>query len=124
VDRWKEIVESLEESYPYTLDDYLNDMDTRTLLAGVADHLPKDAARELHQSIHESDRRFRLLTEPLEQCLWGDDVAHDEDGSRTGSGGTGAAPETRGLTSRRIWRSWKRARREDGKAGGREDLEE
>jgi hypothetical protein len=78
VDRWKEIVESLEESYPYTLDDYLNDMDTRSLLAGVAGHLPKDAARELHESIRESDRRFRLLTEPLEQCLWGEDVAHDE----------------------------------------------
>jgi hypothetical protein len=67
VDRWKEIVESLEESYPYTLDDYLNDMDTRSLLAGVAGPLPKDAAHERHDSIREGDRRLRLLTEPLEQ---------------------------------------------------------
>jgi hypothetical protein len=78
LERWQEIVQSLEESYPYTLDDYLNDMDTRTLLAGVADHLPKDEARKLREATHDSDHRFRILTEPLDQCLCGDDVARDE----------------------------------------------
>ena len=93
VDRWQEIVQSLEESYPFTLDDYLNDMDTRSLLAGVMDHLAGDEARDLEREVQETDRRFRLLSEPLEQCLWGEDVARDE----------GWGPE-------REWWYWRRPR--------------
>lgn len=76
--RWQEIVQSLEESYPYTLDDYLNDMDTRSMLAAVVTQLPRDEVRKLREATHEHDRRFRLLTESLDRCLWGDGVARDE----------------------------------------------
>jgi hypothetical protein len=41
-------------------------------------HMSKPEAKDLAESIRETDRRFRLLTEPLDQCLWGDDVANDE----------------------------------------------
>ncbi|HET9151252.1 MAG TPA: hypothetical protein VFN83_06010 [Gemmatimonadales bacterium] len=78
VERWQEVVHSLEDHYPYTLDDYLNDMDTRTLLAGALGHLPKAEAGKIKEEIAASDKRFRMLTEPLDQCLWGEDVARDE----------------------------------------------
>lgn len=78
VDRWDEIAHSLEDGYPYTLDDYLNDMDTRTVLEGALDHLGTDEAADARASMASADRLFRQLTESLDHCLWGDDVAEHE----------------------------------------------
>jgi hypothetical protein len=80
LESWERIVEQVEVGYPFTLDDYLNDLDTRDLLEGAIDRTPDaDAARA---RLTAADARLRSSLVPADECLWGAGVADDEGWSR------------------------------------------
>jgi hypothetical protein len=62
VRRWTRIVHEVARGYSLTLDDYLNDMDIRDIIAGalaVADQKQRDA---IHHAVEDADRKFRSMT--------------------------------------------------------------
>ncbi len=70
VKRWATIVDEIARGYQLTLDDYLNDMDVRDMIAGalaVAGTKERDA---LERSLAEADRKLHELTTPS-PSLWG-----------------------------------------------------
>lgn len=77
VDAWDNVVRSVERGYELTLDDYLNDMDLRDLIA-AAFHasLPDESAR-VADLLAAADARFRDRTVDS-ACLWGVDIASEE----------------------------------------------
>ena len=78
IDRWDAVVLSVEEGYGFTLDDYLNDMDLRDLIAAalhVADPGQRDS---VGTALEIADTRLRAHTVDC-GCLWGDDIALEED---------------------------------------------
>lgn len=77
VDTWEGIVTSVESGYPLGLDDFLNDMDLRDLLAAA---LPLADEREGHDArarVATLDDRLRAACAPA-PCLWGEEVEEEE----------------------------------------------
>ena len=72
VNRWEVIVAQVVKGYDFTLDDYLNDMDLRDILAGALDALgPKEAQPpEIDRRVTAADRQFLELTLATDD-LWG-----------------------------------------------------
>jgi hypothetical protein len=70
--RWEAVVASVAKGYDFTLDDYLNDMDLRDILAGALDALgPREALpAEVEKRVTTADRQFLELTTPTDD-LWG-----------------------------------------------------
>jgi hypothetical protein len=75
---WSAVVESIANGYELTLDDYLNDMDLRDLLAAAQDIASPDELETVREEIARADAEHFALTVPC-SCLWGDDIA-EEDG--------------------------------------------
>jgi hypothetical protein len=78
VESWEKTVRQVEEGYSLTLDDYLNDLDARQL---IADALPVASDQQLAESralLSRADQKMRSLTEPVKGCLWGEEVAEEE----------------------------------------------
>ncbi len=73
---WQGTVEAVGEGYDLTMDDYLNDMDTRDILAGALDVLNSDQRTAAEAHLEKLDRRFRDLTV---ECgpVWGEQVAKE-----------------------------------------------
>lgn len=82
VEAWEQIVEAVAAGYSLDLDDYLNDLDTRQLLAEVWAVAPLSAQPELQTRVKESDAQLKSLLQPVEECLWGDEVAAVEGWTR------------------------------------------
>lgn len=76
IERWGGIVTSVETGYPFTLDDYLNDLDLRGLLQAALE-VAGDSADESRAQVAAIDDRFRAATEKS-PCLWGSDVEFEE----------------------------------------------
>lgn len=83
VTAWERVAEQIERGYDLTLDDYLNDLDTRQILEVVLAAMPEPDGPLLDR-MRAADGRVRAATVPTRQCVWGD----------------GAAP---GWSSRRNW---------------------
>ena len=78
VDAWEAVVRQVEDGYPLTLDDYLNDMDLRDLVAAACDVAMPDELAAVSARLASADTRHRAHTEDA-PCLWGEDIA-EEDG--------------------------------------------
>lgn len=76
LDAWEQTVERIAVGYPFALDDYLNDLDTRDLLAGAIEKAPE--AEGARARLAAADTRLRSWLVPTEECLWGAGVADDE----------------------------------------------
>lgn len=78
VEGWESLVSAVEEGYTPGLDDYLNELDLRQLLdeAWAVATLAQQAAYA--DRIKQADERMRTSVEPLDVCLWGDEVAAEE----------------------------------------------
>ncbi|MCU0618918.1 MAG: hypothetical protein MUF21_10290 [Gemmatimonadaceae bacterium] len=74
LERWRGVVAGIEAGRDGTLDEWLDDMDLRDILAGAL------AAADLHERqaasmrLDDADQRFLLVTVPS-PCTWGPDVA-------------------------------------------------
>ncbi len=78
VENWERVVEQVLEGYDLTLDDYLNDMDSRQLLANALELAPDAVRRTFSARVHDADLRIRLNLVPSGRCLWGGIVAEEE----------------------------------------------
>ena len=59
------------EGYDLTLDDWLNDLDLRDIIAGAITRAPVAAADDLRDALARADEAFRAATIELEKSLWG-----------------------------------------------------
>lgn len=77
VDAWDAVVRAVEGGYALTLDDYLNDMDLRDLIAAAVDVARPDERVLASSTLAIADTR--LLSHTVDSpCLWGDDIALEE----------------------------------------------
>ena len=76
LDHWKGTVDAVAEGYDLTMDDYLNDMDTRDILAGVLEVATSEERAAALAKVGKLDRQFRELTI---ECgpVWGETVAKE-----------------------------------------------
>lgn len=67
---WVRFADELVAGYPLGLDDYLNEVDVRQLLAEALAVSPADLAVE--KRVVMADDLFRAATEATVKCLWGE----------------------------------------------------
>ena len=92
---WEDAVETVADGYPLdTLDDYLNDLDGRQILADALAVAPREDAERLRLRIAAADARFRSLVVHIPRPLWGERAA-----------------TAHGWTADRSWWYWNRPRR-------------
>ena len=78
VEGWEETVRQVEEGYSLTLDDYLNDLDARQLIADALTAATDQQRERINERLSQADEKMRGLTEPTKVCLWGEEVAEEE----------------------------------------------
>ncbi|ODT00670.1 MAG: hypothetical protein ABS52_18095 [Gemmatimonadetes bacterium SCN 70-22] len=77
VQKWEAIVRSVEDGYPFGLDDLLNDMDIRDAIAAAAAVAPAAEATRVRAELAPLDARLRHAS-VVTGCLWGEDVEDDD----------------------------------------------
>jgi hypothetical protein len=76
VAEWERVAESVHQGYPLdTLDDYLNDMDLRQLIAEALATVPTPTWGALTARLTAADARIRSGLVPAGRCLWGEAIA-------------------------------------------------
>jgi len=78
VEHWVAAVGRIVGGNDQSLDDYLNDMDTRQLLENARELVPDEIEAMFSARIAEADLRLRRQLVPAGRCLWGAIVAADE----------------------------------------------
>ena len=78
VEGWEDTVRQVEEGYSLTLDDYLNDLDGRQLIAEALSVAGDQQLAAINDRLARADEKMRSLTEPTGICLWGEEVAEEE----------------------------------------------
>jgi hypothetical protein len=78
VESWEKTVRQVEEGYSLTLDDYLNDLDARQLIADTLVVASDKQRAAIDARLSRADQKMRSLTGPAKVCLWGDEVAQEE----------------------------------------------
>src|SRR5262245_44880879 len=78
VEDWEKTVRSIEDGYSLTLDDYLNDLDARQLIAEVLPVASDDQRAEVAARLRRADEKMRSLTRLTPVSLWGEEVAAEE----------------------------------------------
>ena len=64
VENWERVVAQVLEGYNLTLDDYLNDMDSRQLLANALELAPDEVRDAFLPRVHDADVKVRLNLVP------------------------------------------------------------
>jgi len=78
VESWEKTVQSVENGYSLTLDDYLNDLDARQLIAEVWPIAGDDQRAAVAPRLGRADEMMRRATLPTPVCLWGREAAERE----------------------------------------------
>jgi hypothetical protein len=78
VEGWEHVVQAVESGYSLTLDDYLNDLDTRQLLNDALAVASPAELQKYEDRIQRADDQMKSLTTRTAACLWGDEVAEEE----------------------------------------------
>jgi hypothetical protein len=76
LEQWSAIVASVERGTDASLDEWLNDMDLRDILAGALAASGQRDRRAAAVRLDEADERFHAVTEQC-PCLWGDEIAEN-----------------------------------------------
>lgn len=74
LEHWAGIVAAAERGRDASLDEWLNDMDLRDILAGALAAAAPRERRAASVRLDDADERFHAVTEPC-ACLWGDEIA-------------------------------------------------
>ena len=74
VAQWEAIAASAAR-YDLTLEDWLNDLDLRDIIAGAVTAAPEHERRAILDLLARADELFRTATVETKQSLWGDAVA-------------------------------------------------
>ncbi len=75
IEEWERVVGQVEAGYPLGLDDYLNDMDGRELIAAVTAAVARALTPAQKRRLAAADERMRAAVLPLGRCLWGERLA-------------------------------------------------
>ncbi len=78
VESWEKAVRSVEVGYRLGLDDYLNDLDARELIEESLAVATPSQREQYAERIDRADGLMKSLVEPVNQCLWGDEIAVEE----------------------------------------------
>lgn len=78
VEQWEVFVGEVAAGYALGLDDYLNELDVRQLLAAVWPLASATERETFAERLEQADAQMRTLTQPLSVCLWGAEVAEEE----------------------------------------------
>jgi hypothetical protein len=68
---WSFTVAEIEKGYALTFDDYLNDMDARSIINELLPIATEGERAKVEACIPALDNRFRLATRLVEGCIWG-----------------------------------------------------
>ena len=79
LDQWESIVDEIVEGYEGTLEDYVNDLDTRQMIEEL---LPRISNQKLLARLSEADRTFKAAVKPRDKCLWDEDNARQHGWSK------------------------------------------
>jgi hypothetical protein len=71
LDYWRDTVTAIRAGYNLTLDDYLNDMDTRQLIEETLPHTTTRGHKQAIVRLYELDESVRPLLQSTDKCLWG-----------------------------------------------------
>ena len=74
LEQWAAIVAQAERGRDMSLDEWLNDMDLRDILAGALAATGSRERRAASLRLDDADTRFHAITEPS-PCLWGEAIA-------------------------------------------------
>ena len=72
LDGWTKIVAEVETGYRGLFDEYLNDMDVRRIIDGLATHASDDEWDRVEALLPSLDERVHAATRPVEACIWGE----------------------------------------------------
>jgi hypothetical protein len=75
VEQWEETTISVAGGYELGLEDYLNDMDGRQLIADVMKLAPAAVRKNLGSRVAKADTRIKAVLKPARVCLWGESEA-------------------------------------------------
>lgn len=75
VEEWERVVASVETGYRLGLDDYLNDMDGRELIATLMASIARVLTPAQRRRLDAADARMKTLLVPHGGCLWGERLA-------------------------------------------------
>lgn len=82
VEAWERVVASVAAGYQLGLDDYLNDLDARQLLAEAWDIAPVNERQYYESRVAAADAQMKSLLRAADECLWGDEIAEEEGWTR------------------------------------------
>ena len=83
IEDWERVADQVERGYPLGLDDYLNDMDGRELIAALMATVARALAPPQRRRLEAADARMRAAVTPLGRCLWGERLADANDWDAT-----------------------------------------
>jgi len=78
VEGWERTAGEVQRGYSLGLDDYLNDLDGRQLIAELRDAFPGAASPTLLERIAAADALIEQAVSPVDECLWGEELADRE----------------------------------------------
>lgn len=79
---WEKVVAAVVDGYNLGLDDYLNDLDARQLLAEAWEVAPVNEQQHYQLRVAAADAQIKSLLEPAAECLWGNEIADEEGWTR------------------------------------------
>lgn len=85
VENWERVVAQIVVGYNHSLDEYLNDMDGRQLLANAFEVAPEEVRQAFLPRLHDADMKARLNLVAMGRCLWGGIVAEEEGWTNEGN---------------------------------------
>lgn len=78
VESWQATAQAVAAGYAFGLDDYLNDLDTRQLIADSLVVATNEQRQEFLNRIRQADAQMKDSVELVDGCLWGWEVAEEE----------------------------------------------
>lgn len=81
--QWETFARALTKTYAHGIEDLLNDLDARQLIAEVWPLAPAADSARLAERLAAADARVQAATTPTEVCLWGSKVERRERYSAT-----------------------------------------
>lgn len=85
VANWEKCIDEIRNGYKGGLDDYLNDMDLRQIIADCLCFVRASFTPALINRIEFADKELTSLTKELPECLWGESLAERFDWTRANS---------------------------------------
>jgi hypothetical protein len=71
IPRWEMTVQAIKSGYTLSVDEYLNDMDTRRIIDEVWSLASDEQVDQYHNRLQAADQEYFDFTVPVQNCIWG-----------------------------------------------------